>query len=202
MRMIRGLLLCTGLCGAVLCAAPARAQIDSREGIALQNQMAELRQELQVLQQNQQGGGQTQSNLGSAQNDAPSYRSGGGGGGVNGDTVAQLVVRVGALEEQNRTLQGRVDDLTNQLQRNHDDLTKQIGDLAFKIGQAPAGAAAVAARRSRRRRGSPLHRRRLPGRRTARRNWPCARAMRRSPGGIMRRRLRLRARPWPRTARA
>jgi TolA-binding protein len=53
------------------------------------------------------------------------------------------VVRVSALEEQNRQLQGRVDELTNQLQRQHDDLTKQIGDLAFKIGNTggPAGAA-------------------------------------------------------------
>ena len=88
------------------------------------------------MQQNQQSGGQVQSSLAPPQNEqAPPYQQQGGG---SGDTAAQLVVRVGALEEQNRTLQGRVDDLTNQLQRDHDDLTKQIGDLAFKVGQGPA----------------------------------------------------------------
>ena len=136
------LLLAAGLLGAILGAGPAAAQVDSREGIALQNQIAELRQELQILQQNQQNGGQVQSSLAPPQPDqAPQYQQPPGGGG---DTAAQLVVRVGALEEQNRTLQGRVDELTNQLQHDHDDLTKQIGDLAFKMGQAPSGAPSAA----------------------------------------------------------
>ena len=140
MHRLSGLLLATGFVATVLCAAPAGAQVETREGIALQNQIAELRQELQILQQNQQNGGQVPSSLGPAQGaPPPSYQPGPGGGS---DTAAQLVVRVGALEEQNRTLQGRVDDLTNQLQHVHDDLAKQIGDLGFKLGQSPSGGAA------------------------------------------------------------
>ncbi len=144
MQTLSGLLLTTSVFGALFCAAPARAQVETREGIALQNQIAELRQELQSVQQNQQGGGQAPSNLGPPPGEiTPRYQPSGPGGG--GDTAAQLVVRVGALEEQNRTLQGRVDDLTNQVQHDHDDLSKQIGDLAFKLGQGPAGGGAPAA---------------------------------------------------------
>ncbi len=105
----------------------ASAQVETREGIALQDQIAELRQELQAMQQNQQVGGPPQA--------APQYQGAPLAPGQYGDTAAELVVRVSALEEQNRQLQGRVDDLTNQLQRQHDDLSKQVSDLAFKLGQ-------------------------------------------------------------------
>jgi TolA-binding protein len=60
--------------------------------------------------------------------------------GAPGDVVAQLLVRVAALEEQVRTLKGSVEELSNTQQRDHDDLAKQIGDLAFKVN--PGGAAA------------------------------------------------------------
>ncbi len=143
MQAHAGLLLTASVLGALLFAQRSDAQVETREGIALQNQIAELRQELQILQQNQQSGSQVQSSLGPQGGSVPPYQQAAPGGG--GDTAAELVVRVGALEEQNRTLQGRVDDLTNQLQHDHDDLTKQIGDLAFKVGQAPAGAGAPAA---------------------------------------------------------
>ncbi len=143
MQPLSGLLLTTSVLGALMFGLPARAQVETREGIALQNQIAELRQELQILQQNQQSGGQVPSSLGPQGGSAPQYQSAAPSGG--GDTAAELVVRVGALEEQARTLQGRMDDLTNQLQHDHDDLTKQIGDLAFKVGQGPAGAGASAA---------------------------------------------------------
>jgi TolA-binding protein len=40
-----------------------------------------------------------------------------------------------------RDLQGKVSELANTEQHDHDDLAKQIGDLAFKLGQgAPGGA--------------------------------------------------------------
>ncbi len=137
---MKRILPCFLACGAMWAAGitPSGAQVDSREGIALQNQIAELRQELQAVQQNRdQGGGA-----------APAYAPQGyvpqQPGGAVGDTAAELVVRVGTLEEQNRQLQGRVDDLANQLQRQHDELAKQIGDLAFKLGQGGAAAPAPA----------------------------------------------------------
>lgn len=115
-------------------AVPARAQVETREGIELQNQIAELRQELQMMQQAQQGAG----NGGQQYQPPQQYQQQQPGSG--GDTAAELVVRVSALEEQNRQLQGRVDDLTNQLSHQHDELAKQISDLAFKLGQGGTAA--------------------------------------------------------------
>jgi TolA-binding protein len=129
------------LAATFLCAAPAHAQMETREGIALQNQIAELRQELQYLQQSRQDAGQPPSSLAPPQSQyEPQPPPQAGGPAPGGDTAAELTVRVSALEEQNRTLQGRVDDLANQLQHQHDDLAKQISDLAFKLGQGPAAA--------------------------------------------------------------
>ncbi len=127
-------------------AGSAHAQMDSREGIALQNEILDLRAQIQQLQQSQggaaQGGYQTAPPL-SPDPNSP-YGTPSAGGGVNSDTAAQLVVRVGNLEDQVRELQGKVDDLTNQLQRQNDALTKQIGDLQFKLGQGSGSASSPA----------------------------------------------------------
>jgi TolA-binding protein len=113
--------------------APAHAQVDSREGIALQNEIYQLRQELKSLEdQVGRGGGS-----GYAQ---PSYAPPPSTGG--NDMVAQLLTRVDALEEQVRDLRGRIDETQNQLQRQNDDLGKRIDDLAFQInpqGGQPGG---------------------------------------------------------------
>jgi len=112
--------------------------MDSREAIDLQNQIAELRQELQAMQSAQQAGNQSPPTYAPQPEPAyPSQVSPQPGGGS--DTAADLVVRVSALEQQVRDLQGKVDDLTNQLQHQHDDLAKQIGDLEFKLGQGGSG---------------------------------------------------------------
>jgi TolA-binding protein len=125
--------------GACLAAAPARAQIESREGIALQNQILELRQQLSQLQQFQTQVAPSQGALPPPEPEgAPPQMQ-----GASSDVVAQLVVRVSSLEEQMRALQGRVAELENAEHRDHDDLAKQIGDLAFKLGQGgspPPGA--------------------------------------------------------------
>ena len=116
---------------------PAAAQVDSREGIALQNQILELRQQLQQL-----GAGVPVQPQSQPQRYPQPYDQGqppqSQGPIQGGDTAAQLVVRVSALEEQMRQLQGRVDDISNALQRQNDQLSKQIGDLAFKLGQGGA----------------------------------------------------------------
>jgi TolA-binding protein len=125
-------------------AGSARAQMDSREGIALQNEILDLRAQLQQLQQSQGQGGAAPGYQPALPPPSPDQNSPYGapapGGSVNSDTAAQLVVRVGNLEDQVRELQGKVDDLTNQLQHQNDALTKQIGDLQFKLGQGPAQA--------------------------------------------------------------
>jgi len=139
MRTLRALAVCVFTLAGVALPCAAQAQMESREAIDLQNQIAELRQELQMMQQAQQSGSQTPPSY-APQPVAP-YPSQGGAPQGGSDVAAELVVRVSALEEQMRDLQGKVDDLNNQLQRQHDDLTKQIGDLQFKLGQggAPAG---------------------------------------------------------------
>src|SRR5208283_278622 len=144
------------LAGSV-CTPPARAQMDSRDAIALQNQILELSHELQVLQdQVARGGG-----------------GGGGGGGflglggggqapaAGGELVPQLLSRVQALEEEVRRLRGELDDLQNASQRQYADLTKQIGDLKFRLGQSGAGAHASARTHARPER--PRRRRRRAG---------------------------------------
>jgi TolA-binding protein len=112
---------------------PAHAQVDSREGIALQNQIYQLRQELKSVQ-DQVGRG------GSAPSRPPAYAPPPQSGGS--DLLAQLLTRVDALEEQVRQLRGRIDETQNQVQRQNDDLGKRIDDLAFQINQrgTPGGA--------------------------------------------------------------
>ncbi|MEA2726281.1 MAG: hypothetical protein QOF70_756 [Acetobacteraceae bacterium] len=114
--------------------APVHAQIDSREGIALQNQIYQLRQELKAAEdQMARGGG------GSSRPPAyapPQQLSGGN------DLLTQLLTRVDALEEQVRQLRGRIDETQNQLQRQNDDLGKRIDDLSFQLssqGPQPGG---------------------------------------------------------------
>jgi TolA-binding protein len=108
--------------------APAAAQMETREGIALQNQILELRHELQILQA-QRGAPPPYSPQPAYPQSAP----------LNHDTAAQLVTRVGSLEEQMRELRGRVDELANAFQRAVADLSKQIEDMKFQA-QNPQGA--------------------------------------------------------------
>ncbi len=101
---------------------PAWAQMESREGIALQNQILELRRDLQNLQAQQRGGGYA----------PPPVARGGGGGGS--DIAPQLLDRIQTLEDEVRTLRGRIDELQNSQQRSQAALQKQIDDLNFKLG--------------------------------------------------------------------
>ena len=117
-------------------ATPALAQMDSREGIALQNQILELRRDLQVLQ-SPRGGGLP----------PPVPRGGGGGGG--GQMSAELLDRVATLENEMRQLRGKVDELANSSRRQQENLAKQIDDLNFKLqnggGSGSASPAAATA---------------------------------------------------------
>lgn len=113
--------------------APVHAQVDSREGIALQNQIYQLRQELRSAEdQMSRGGG----SVGRTPAYAPPPQQNAGN-----DLLAQLLTRVDALEDQVRQLRGRIDETQNQLQRQNDDLGKRIDDLAFQINSqgAPRG---------------------------------------------------------------
>jgi TolA-binding protein len=109
--------------GAILTAAAmpmtGHAQMDSREAIALQNQLYQLRQDLQLLRSDVARG-----NTGGG---------GGSGGGPAGDIAAQLLSRVQAMEEQLRQLRGRIDETQNMVNRQNADLSKRIDDLTFQF---------------------------------------------------------------------
>jgi TolA-binding protein len=116
---------------------PAWAQMDSREGIALQNQILDLRRQMQALQDQvgRGAGGGSPTFLGRGAYPPPS--------GGSSDLVAQLLARVDTLEEQVRQLRGRTDETANQVQRMGAELSKRIEDQAFQtqnppdIGQPP-----------------------------------------------------------------
>jgi TolA-binding protein len=87
--------------------------MESREGIALQNQLYQLRQDIQSLRAD--------------------VGRGNGGGGGGGDIAAQLLSRVQAMEEQVRQLRGRIDETQNMIARQNADLSKRIDDLTFQL---------------------------------------------------------------------
>jgi len=141
-----------GLAGAVAAtlavgaAVPARAQIESREGIALQNQLLELRRDVQTLRDQMARGAAAGGGAiggGSTFLGAPSPRPPSGGSGAAGlELLPQLLERVQQLEEQVRTLQGRTDELANTVQRRDAELAKQIGDLSFRMDALDRGGGA------------------------------------------------------------
>ncbi len=148
-RAVLGLMTSVAV-AAAMAGAPASAQMDTREGIALQNQILELRRDMQALRDQTgrgapaPGGG---SFLGSGGRPVPLTPGPSLGGGGGGDLTAQLLDRVNALEEQVRSLRGRVEELGNQVQVQGQDLPKQVADLNFRIqrleGARPGGAPAT-----------------------------------------------------------
>src|SRR4051812_25815967 len=96
-RALAALLLAAPL--AMADTGPARAQAESREGIFLQNQILQLRQELEQLRR---GGGAA----GLAPPAATAVPR--GAAGSQGELVGALLDRVGSLEEETRRLRGRL----------------------------------------------------------------------------------------------
>ena len=117
-------------------AGPAAAQIDSREGIALQNQIRELRKELDQLR----GGLPAPVPQAPVQTAPPPRAS------TSGDLTAQLLDRVSALEEQVRTLRGQVEAQGHSLDVGTADLGKKSDDLDFRLQALESGGRPGAAR--------------------------------------------------------
>ena len=130
----------TRLMAALLCAStlvrPAHAQLDSREAISLQNQILELRHE---MQQGGGGGAPVAPPVGAAPADAAP----GGDAQAGAGLTPQLLDRVSTLEGQVRDLRGQIDQLNNQVQQQNAALSKQIGDLGFAVQQGHGGAPAA-----------------------------------------------------------
>jgi len=136
-RALAALILATPL--SLAAAAPARAQAESREGIYLQNQILQLRQELDQVRR---GGGAAV---------APAPR--GGNAAPQGELVGALLDRVATLEDETRRLRGRLEQAEFQNRNQAQQLEKLQGDIDYRLqqlegtggGARPARPAAAAA---------------------------------------------------------
>ena len=118
------------LLAALLIVAPglALAQIESREGIALQNQVLQLRQELEALRR--AGAGATSSALPAPQQTASPRAS-----GASGDLVQSLLERVQRMEEELRAARGAAEQAEFRERQLRERVQKLEGDLDFRLQQ-------------------------------------------------------------------
>ena len=133
---------CAGALCVSLCSGAALAQdesVTSREGIALQDQISAVQNQMQQLQAQLQ---QVQTN-GGGSNSAPAPADSGG----SGTLVTQLLQRVSTLEDEVRSLTGNLQQLQNQVDTQNAQINKQLGDITFQMqnGQNGAGSSAAAA---------------------------------------------------------
>jgi TolA-binding protein len=119
--------------------ALAQPLVQSQEGIALQNQIDQLQQQVQQLQSGAQSSGG--SALGGNAPPPPAPSDNGDGTPVAGGVVANLLTQMQALQSQVQALNGKVDELQNQVDTQNAQTQKEIGDLNFKVtGGATPGA--------------------------------------------------------------
>ncbi|WP_431282075.1 tetratricopeptide repeat protein [Humitalea sp. 24SJ18S-53] len=114
-------------------ALPAAAQIESREGIALQNQLLQLRQEIEMLRRGGVGGGGGSV----APVPIPAPRSSGGAGSP--EILAGLLDRVTTMEEEVRRLRGRADEGDFRDRTLAEQMTKLQGDMDFRLQALEGG---------------------------------------------------------------
>lgn len=108
---------------------PAMAQIESREGIALQNQLLQLRQEIDMLRRGGAGGG--------AAAPVPVQRPSGSAGSP--EILAGLLDRVSTMEEEVRRLRGRADEAEFRSRTLAEQITKLQGDMDFRLQALEGG---------------------------------------------------------------
>ncbi|MCG7362035.1 hypothetical protein MHZ93_12270 [Roseomonas sp. ACRSG] len=126
--MLRTLLLAAPLLP-LLMAAPAVAQMDSREGIALQNQILQLRNEVEQLRRSGGGGGYVPAPV-------PSGRAPAGGAS---ELTGQLLDRVNQLDEEVRRLRGRADEAEYRNRTLQQQVEKLQGDMDYRLQQLENG---------------------------------------------------------------
>lgn len=117
----------------------AHAQmISSREGIALENQILELKQQIAAGQQGN----------GNSALAAPAPQAGGDSGSASSALLPNMLQQIQTLTDQVQNLRGRVDTLEHEVATQHDELNQEIGNLKFQLSQnggAAPGAAGAAA---------------------------------------------------------
>jgi TolA-binding protein len=117
------------LLAALAMPGPARAQVESREGIYLQNQIQEIKRDIQALRDAVNRGGAGTSALGAPRAPAPAG---------NADSTTALLERVTRLEDDIRQLRGQIDETANNQKRMGEDLGKRVDDVEYKIGAPKA----------------------------------------------------------------
>ncbi|MFQ3622811.1 MAG: hypothetical protein SNJ73_04625 [Acetobacteraceae bacterium] len=110
-------------------AQPASAQLDSREAIALQNQILELRRDLQALQ-GRVGGGVAPPPVPLA----PPVGAAAPLAGSQQELLTRLLERVTALETEVRLLRGRSDETQNAVRELQSTVEKNREDVEFRLG--------------------------------------------------------------------
>ncbi|WP_439598817.1 tetratricopeptide repeat protein [Falsiroseomonas sp.] len=130
MRPFRTALLALGLAAALL-PAPVLAQVETREGIALQNQILQLRQEVEMLRR----GGATAMPAPVQAPSALGSRPAAPGGAPQGELVGALLDRVSRLEEDLRILRGRAEQSEFRERTLQERLEKLEGDIDFRLQQ-------------------------------------------------------------------
>jgi TolA-binding protein len=109
--------------------AAAQPLVQSQEGIALENQILQLQQQVQ--------GNNGGSSLGNSQ-PAPATSD---NAGPPSSIVTSLLTQVQQLQAQVQQLNGKVDTLQNQVNTQNAAMEKEIGDINFKLtGSATPGA--------------------------------------------------------------
>ncbi|MDD2875800.1 MAG: hypothetical protein PHT60_01070 [Acidiphilium sp.] len=106
----------------------ARAQmISSREGIALEDQILELKQQIQAMQPNGNGGSVLAA-------PAPSD-NGATAGSASSALLPNMLQQIQTLNDQVQDLRGRVDTLEHEVATQHGQINQEIGNLKFQLSQ-------------------------------------------------------------------
>lgn len=134
MRLCRIALLGAALAAPFLLTGRASAQIETREGIALQNQILQLRQELDLLRRGGLGQGSTGggSTLGGGATRPPASQP------PQGELLGQLLDRVARMEEELRSVRGRAEQAEFRERDLRERVEKLSGDMDFRLQQIEA----------------------------------------------------------------
>ncbi|WP_278247661.1 YbgF trimerization domain-containing protein, partial [Pseudoroseomonas deserti] len=132
--MLRKLLLLAPLL-LPLAAHPAAAQMESREGIALQNQILQLRQELDQVRRSGGGGGYP-----APVPVAPPSRGGAPAGSP--ELMSQLLDRISQLEDETRRLRGQAQETEYRNRTLQQAVEKLQGDMDYRLQQLEQGGGA------------------------------------------------------------
>lgn len=108
----------------------ASAQLSSREGIELQNQILELKTQLSQMQSLNNSGDRSDNHRRKKSSDDSAENA-----AAESGLLTQLLTRVENIEEQQRTMRGQLDDLSHQVETQMATMNKKIEDANFAASQ-------------------------------------------------------------------